>query len=174
MAKTTREDVLSYLESANMLEVSELINDIEDKFGVSSAAPVAVAAAPSGGAQAGDAEADHRPREQPLAHRHPGAQAAPQPLRVEPLLELSHLGAHGGDFVLVLLAPLPRADLHFIVDHAEVVHDSRQPLLRLRLGRRGATVAAFLLHGLWEERAVRERLRETERNRQGLKETEGD
>ena len=60
MAKTTREDVLSYLESANMLEVSELIKDIEDKFGVSSAAPVAVAAAPSGGSQAGDAEAESK------------------------------------------------------------------------------------------------------------------
>ena len=53
MAKATREDVLEYLESANMLEVSELIKDIEEKFGVSAAAPVAMAA-PSAGA-AGDA-----------------------------------------------------------------------------------------------------------------------
>jgi len=44
MAKVSKEDVLSYLESANMLEVSELISDIEEKFGVSAAAPVAVAA----------------------------------------------------------------------------------------------------------------------------------
>ena len=43
MAKINKEDVLSYLESANMLEISELITDIEDKFGVSAAAPVAVA-----------------------------------------------------------------------------------------------------------------------------------
>ena len=41
-----REDVIKYLESANMLEISELISEIEDKFGVSAAAPVAVAAAP--------------------------------------------------------------------------------------------------------------------------------
>ena len=43
MATIKKEDVLSYLESANMLEISELIKDIEDKFGVSAAAPVAVA-----------------------------------------------------------------------------------------------------------------------------------
>lgn len=51
---TTREDVLSYLESANMLEVSELISAIEEKFGVTAAAPVAVAAA--GPAAAEEAE----------------------------------------------------------------------------------------------------------------------
>ena len=48
MAKLKKEDVLDYLESASMLEVSELITDIEEKFGVSAAAPVAVAAAPAG------------------------------------------------------------------------------------------------------------------------------
>ena len=55
MAKATREDVLEYLESANMLEVSELIKDIEDKFGVSSAAPVAMAAPVAGAADGGAA-----------------------------------------------------------------------------------------------------------------------
>jgi|TARA_B110000914_G_scaffold60589_1_gene52627 large subunit ribosomal protein L7/L12 len=50
-----REDVLAYLESANMMEVSDLISEIEEKFGVSAAAPVAVAAAPAGG-DAGSAE----------------------------------------------------------------------------------------------------------------------
>ena len=53
MAKLKKEDVLDYLESASMLEVSELISDIEEKFGVSAAAPVAVAAA--GAAPAADA-----------------------------------------------------------------------------------------------------------------------
>ncbi|UCD39283.1 MAG: 50S ribosomal protein L7/L12 [Fidelibacterota bacterium] len=49
----TREDVLGYLESANMLEVSALIKDIEEKFGVSAAAPVAVAATgPAAGSSA--------------------------------------------------------------------------------------------------------------------------
>ena len=55
MAKATREDVLEYLEAANMVEVSELIKDIEEKFGVSAAAPVAMAAPVAGGA--GDSEA---------------------------------------------------------------------------------------------------------------------
>ena len=44
-----KEDVLAYLENANMMEVSELISEIEEKFGVSAAAPVAVAAGPAGG-----------------------------------------------------------------------------------------------------------------------------
>ena len=50
MAKISKDDVLGYLETANMLEISELIKDIEDKFNVSAAAPVAVA---GGGAAAG-------------------------------------------------------------------------------------------------------------------------
>lgn len=50
-----KEDVLAYLESANMVEVSELISEIEEKFGVSAAAPVAVAAAPAGGDASGSA-----------------------------------------------------------------------------------------------------------------------
>ena len=53
MADVTRTDVLSYLENSNMLEISELIGDIEEKFGVTAAAPVAVAAAlVAGGAAA--------------------------------------------------------------------------------------------------------------------------
>ena len=51
-----KEDVLAYLENANMMEVSELISEIEEKFGVSAAAPVAVAAAPAAG-DAASAEA---------------------------------------------------------------------------------------------------------------------
>tara|TARA_B100000700_G_C14823326_1_gene751048 strand:- start:301 stop:684 length:384 start_codon:yes stop_codon:yes gene_type:complete len=56
MADVTRADVLSYLENSNMLEISELISDIEDKFGVTAAAPVAVAAAPGAGGAAAAAE----------------------------------------------------------------------------------------------------------------------
>ena len=52
MADIKRKDVLVYLENANMLEISELIKEIEDKFGVTAAAPVAIA----GGAAAGDAD----------------------------------------------------------------------------------------------------------------------
>ncbi len=52
----SRADVLTYLEEANMVEISELISEIEEKFGVTAAAPVAVAAAPAAGGDAGAAE----------------------------------------------------------------------------------------------------------------------
>ena len=55
MATIKKDDVISYLEKANMLEISELIGDIEEKFGVTAAAPVAVAAA-GGGDTGGAAE----------------------------------------------------------------------------------------------------------------------
>lgn len=48
----SRTDVLTYLEGANMIEISELISEIEEKFGVTAAAPVALAAAPVAGAVA--------------------------------------------------------------------------------------------------------------------------
>ena len=52
----SREDVLTYLEESNMVEISELISEIEEKFGVTAAAPVAVAAAPAAGGEAGAEE----------------------------------------------------------------------------------------------------------------------
>ena len=58
MAKATREDVLAYLEEANMVEVSELIKEIENKFDVSAAAPVAMAAPAGGGAAEGGEAAE--------------------------------------------------------------------------------------------------------------------
>ncbi|SUZ55968.1 uncharacterized protein METZ01_LOCUS8822 [marine metagenome] len=59
MADTKRADVLTYLENANMMEISELISDIEEKFGVTAAAPVAaVAAAPAGSGEAAAEEKD--------------------------------------------------------------------------------------------------------------------
>ena len=53
----SKEDVVKYLEGISVLELSELVKELEEKFGVSAAAPVAVAAAPAaGGADAGGAE----------------------------------------------------------------------------------------------------------------------
>ena len=52
-----REDVLKYLEEANMIEISDLVKDIEDKFGVTAAVPVAAAA---GGAAEGAAEGEEK------------------------------------------------------------------------------------------------------------------
>ena len=57
MADLKRTDVLAYLETATMLEISDLIKDIEEKFGVTAAAPVAVAAGP---AQAGAEAAEEK------------------------------------------------------------------------------------------------------------------
>ena len=45
MAKLTQEEILAYLDEATILELNELVKAIEDKYGVSAAAPVAVAAA---------------------------------------------------------------------------------------------------------------------------------
>lgn len=46
MAKISHEDILAFLEEATILELNELVKAIEEKFGVTAAAPVAVAAAP--------------------------------------------------------------------------------------------------------------------------------
>lgn len=46
----TNEEILEAISNMSVLELSELVKAIEDKFGVSAAAPVAVAAAPAAGA----------------------------------------------------------------------------------------------------------------------------
>ena len=58
MATLTKEDVLEAIANMTVLEVSELVKAMEEKFGVTAAAPVAAAAAaPAGGAAAaGEAE----------------------------------------------------------------------------------------------------------------------
>ena len=53
---TSKDDVLSYLETASMIEISELIGDIEEKFGVTAMAAAPVAVAGAGAADAGAAE----------------------------------------------------------------------------------------------------------------------
>ena len=58
MPEVTRADVLTYLEKASMLEISELIKEIEDKFDVKAAAPQAAVAAAPGAAAGGEAAAD--------------------------------------------------------------------------------------------------------------------
>lgn len=45
MAKLSHEDILAYLEEATILELNDLVKAIEEKFDVTAAAPVAVAAA---------------------------------------------------------------------------------------------------------------------------------
>lgn len=48
----TREEIVEALKEMPALELSELVKELEDVFGVSAAAPVAVAAAPAAGAEA--------------------------------------------------------------------------------------------------------------------------
>ncbi len=52
----TTEEILDAIASMTVLEVSELVKAMEDKFGVTAAAPVAVAAGPAAGGDAAAAE----------------------------------------------------------------------------------------------------------------------
>ncbi len=57
MATMTKDDILEWVKGATMLEISELVKSIEEEFGVSAAAPVAVAGvAAGGGGDAGGGE----------------------------------------------------------------------------------------------------------------------
>jgi large subunit ribosomal protein L7/L12 len=44
-AKISKEDVIEYISNMTVLELSEFVKELEEKFGVSAATPVAVAAA---------------------------------------------------------------------------------------------------------------------------------
>ncbi len=59
MAKITKEDVIDFIANMSVLELSELVKEMEEKFGVSAAAPVAMMAAGSGG-DAGGAAAEEQ------------------------------------------------------------------------------------------------------------------
>lgn len=52
----TKEDVVSFIEKMTVLELAELVKELEEKFGVSAAAPVAVAAVGGPAAAAEPAE----------------------------------------------------------------------------------------------------------------------
>ena len=60
MATKTKDDILEAIASMSVLELSELLKDFEEKFGVTAAAPVAVAAAPAAGGDAGVAAAEEK------------------------------------------------------------------------------------------------------------------
>jgi large subunit ribosomal protein L7/L12 len=50
MSQITREDVIKFIESMTVLDLSEFVKQLEEKFGVTAAAPVAAVAAMSGAA----------------------------------------------------------------------------------------------------------------------------
>ena len=56
----SKEEVIEFISNMSVLELSELIKELEDKFGVSAAAPVAVAAAAPAGDGAGAPAAEEQ------------------------------------------------------------------------------------------------------------------
>jgi len=56
MAEINKEQVIDWLSGQSVIEIAELVKELEEKWGVSAAAPAAVAvAAPAGGGDAGEA-----------------------------------------------------------------------------------------------------------------------
>ena len=53
----TKEDVVSFIDSMSVLEMSEFVKELEDKYGVTAAAPAVAVAAPAAG---GGAEAEEK------------------------------------------------------------------------------------------------------------------
>jgi len=56
MAEITKEDVVKFIENMTVLELSALVKELEEKFGVSAAAPMMAAAAAPGAAPAAAVE----------------------------------------------------------------------------------------------------------------------
>jgi large subunit ribosomal protein L7/L12 len=57
MADITKDDVIEFIANMSVLDLSELVKELEDKFGVSAAAPVAMMAGmPAGGGDSAAAE----------------------------------------------------------------------------------------------------------------------
>ena len=56
MAEINKEQIIDWLSGQSVIEIAELVKELEEKWGVSAAAPAAVAvAAPAGGGDAGEA-----------------------------------------------------------------------------------------------------------------------
>lgn len=61
MSDITKEQVVEWLSSQSVIEVADLVKELEEKWGVSAAAPAAVAvAAPAEGGDAGDVTAEEK------------------------------------------------------------------------------------------------------------------
>ena len=54
----TKEDVVSFIDNMTVLEMSEFVKELEDKYGVTAAAPAVAVAAPAAGG--GDAAAEEK------------------------------------------------------------------------------------------------------------------
>ena len=61
MSDITKDQVVEWLSSQSVIEVADLVKELEEKWGVSAAAPAAVAVAvPAGGGDAGGAAAEEK------------------------------------------------------------------------------------------------------------------
>ncbi len=71
MAEITKEDVIAFIENMTVVELAEFVKGLEDRFGVSAAAPVAAvaAAAPQAG---GEAQAEEEKTEFDVILNKPG------------------------------------------------------------------------------------------------------
>lgn len=69
----TKEDVIKFIENMTVLELAELVKELEEKFGVSAAAPVAVAAVAAGPASAAPAAQEEEKTEFDLILTEAGA-----------------------------------------------------------------------------------------------------
>jgi large subunit ribosomal protein L7/L12 len=56
MSNISKEDVIKFIEDMTVLELSGFVKELEERFGVSAAAPMAVAAMPTGAAEAAPVE----------------------------------------------------------------------------------------------------------------------
>jgi large subunit ribosomal protein L7/L12 len=54
----TKEQVIEFIENMTVIELANFVKELEEKFGVSAAAPVAMMAAPAAGAAAAEAPAE--------------------------------------------------------------------------------------------------------------------
>jgi len=60
MAEVTKEQVVEFISNMSVLELSEMVKELEEKFGVSAAATAVAAAPAAGGAAGGEAAAEEK------------------------------------------------------------------------------------------------------------------
>ncbi len=60
MAEVTKEQVVEFISNMSVLELSEMVKELEEKFGVSAAAASVAAAPAAGGAAGGEAAAEEK------------------------------------------------------------------------------------------------------------------
>ena len=69
MAEVTKEQVVDFISNMSVLELSEMVKEMEEKFGVSAAA-AAVTAAPAAGAAGGEAAAEEKTEFEAVSYTH--------------------------------------------------------------------------------------------------------